>query len=319
MKPRKVTRIERMSMVLRRTTQRATRVLGLVVVAAAVVVLAFAALKSHSKLGVEKPGEALAATLSSQPTLSIEGHWEDAPDHRTLTLGEGAERVPLLSFGRPVTPSPKAILFPPAEKGSWIGRATPDFDELDGIAVAFAAEVQTQSAETGLWHGLKQLFSGESLNPSGSILLMGKPGHFASVSVFASGSESFFQYDLGEQHNNRIVGPPVKGNTRLELVVDRMGRLNAFVGVGNDRRRIGEPVPLGGDWKHAFGGVVPRPSVGCVEGICSFAHSRYSVDREPPPKPQVNVHGPPPKKPPPVVVKKPEPKKTTVTAKKTPH
>ena len=78
--------------------------------------------------------------------------------------------------------------------------------------------------------------------------------------------------------------PSPQEPTRLELAVDEEGLLRAFIGAGQDRRAVGEPLDLGPDWMRQFG-EPPAPALGCIEGACRAEKLAYVLRREPPPAP----------------------------------
>lgn len=321
MAPRKVGRVERASMAVRRAARNATRAAAALVVLAALGVLAISALRSHSKPSEQKPGEQIISVQDAKAFRTVMGQWDETPERRTLTLGEGVDELTMVPFGRNILFDKKAGLnFPVADKLSSVGRAGPDFVGFEGIAVTFEADVKTQEVEGGLFASLRRVLTGEAPNPSSTLMLIGDPGRYVSLTVFGNGSDPVLQWALGERDIRGYEGEPHSsgGNNHLKLQIDKRGAVLAYVGTEPNVRAVGHSLALGSNWKHLFGSV-PKPAVGCIEGTCSFQHFRYSVERERP-------FEPPPPPPPPVVVKptpKPPPphptpqKKTTTVARRT--
>ncbi|HEX4619920.1 MAG TPA: serine/threonine protein kinase, partial [Myxococcaceae bacterium] len=331
--PRKVGSLTRASMVIKRVARNATQTAASLIVISALIVLAIAAIRSRSKPSVERqPGEAVASLNDSKGVVTAQARRDSIPDHHLLVLGEGPDSQPLLAFGRSVRVRGGEVLFAPAESGAWVGRAAPDLDDFDGVSADLDVDVATQAPESGPFTKARQLFTGESPNPSSTLMLLGSPGRFVALSVFGTGSEARFEWSLADSKpHSWMSGPKTPGSTHLELALEKSGDVRAYVGLGKDRRLIGEALGLGGGWKHLFGGM-PRPAMGCIEGTCTFNHFSYRVERErpaePPPvtnrepiktpgkSPPVQAHtAPPPKKVPP---KKVEAHNTHESGKKTP-
>jgi hypothetical protein len=325
MAPRKVGRVERVSMAIRRGVRSVTRAAAAVIVLAALGVLALAAVRSRTKPANEvRAGEQVAAVQEQKAFSSMRGQWDDTPERRTLTLGEGVDELTLVPFGRSVQfDSLTGLTFPPPDKASLIGRAAPDFVASDGIAVTLEADVRTQEVAGGFFRNVRRLLTGESPNPSSTLLLVGSiPGRYVSLTVFGNGQDPLLEWALGERDLRGYEGEPHSsgGNNHLKLQIDKRGAVLAYVGTEPNVRPVGHSLSLGPNWKHLFG-EVPKPAMGCVEGTCSFQHFRYSVEREkpfepPPPPPPPLPMAKAPTKPAPVSAHNAAGKKTTTVARR---
>jgi serine/threonine protein kinase len=318
--PRKVGSLTRASMVIKRVARNATQTAASLIVIAALIILAIAAIRARTKPSSEKePGEAVASVTDSKGVVTAVARRESMPDHHSLTLGDGPDSQPLLAFGRAISFNNGTILFPPAERGAWVGRAGPDLDDFDGLSADLSVDVGTQVPESSGWAKVRQLVTGESPNPTSTLMLLGSPGRFVALSVFGTSAEARFEWSLADSKpHSWMAGPKTSGNTHLELALEKSGDVRAYVGAGKDRRLIGEALGLGGGWKHLFGGM-PRPALGCIEGTCSFGRFSYRVERERPPEPPPVVTPRPPAKTPPVQAHSPPPSKKTPPKKVEAH
>jgi eukaryotic-like serine/threonine-protein kinase len=284
--PRKVGGLTRASMVIKRVARNATQTAAALIVIAALIILAIAAIRARTKPSNEKqPGEAVASVQDSKGFTTAVARREVLADHHSLTLGDGPDMQSLVAFGRSITFEGGTVSFPLAERGAWVGRAGPDLEDFDGISADLMVDVTTQVPEGGWLTKARQLITGESPNPTSTLMLAGSPGRFVALSVFGNGAEARLEWSLADaKPHSWMAGPKTAGNTRLELALEKSGDVKAYVGAGKDRRLIGEALGLGLGWKHLFGGM-PKPALGCIEGTCAFSHFSYRVESERPPEP----------------------------------
>jgi len=300
---RKMSAIERVTHRLRRWTRNAFRLVAVVAVAAAAGLLGVALLRARSKPPVERqPGETLVAPLDDRGTTSVAARRDEGPEYRRFTFGEGPDSLSFAAAGRSVVFEGKDLTFPAPEANALAGRTLPVLNDLEGNAVSASVNAVTQVPDTGVWVEVQRFLKGEAPHPSSTLLLMGRNGRFAALTVFGDGREPHFEWELGDNKRGAMLGNRSQGTTRLELSIDKGGRLNAWVGAGKDRRLVGEPVPLPANWRPFFEGV-PKPALGCIAGTCTFKDLHYEVERERPPEPPP----PPPSEP---LSSKPAPKPT---------
>jgi hypothetical protein len=260
---------------VKRAGKSFVRVATLITVLAAAGVLGISYLRSESS-SERYAGAAAAADLEPQEVMTVPGRVDKEGPRRHLMIGEGPDTIPLLTFGRRATQD-GATLVSAAALPRPVARIQPDVIDLEGVSISAEAEVKVEQPQNGLTAVARWLLYGPGVAARGTVMLIGTPGRYASVSVSTDGETLAFEYALGERRGVMLGGAsPESGRAPLSVVVDEEGALRAFVGDGGDRRAVGEPVYLGRDWRKHFGGEV-RPAFGCLDGTCRFRRVRQLV------------------------------------------
>src|ERR687892_102310 len=267
---------------VRRTARSVVRATALITVLAAVGVLGISYLRSGSGSPERYAGAAAAADLEPHEVMTVPGRVHKEGPRRHLMIGEGPDTIPLLTFGREAKLD-GATLISTAALRHPTARIQPDVIDLEGISASAEAEVTVQRPDNALTAVARWLLYGPGVAARGTVMLIGTPGRYASVSVSTDGETVALEYALGERRGVMLGGAsPEGGRARLSVAVDEEGALRADVGDGGDRRAVGEPVYLGRDWRKHFGGEV-RPAFGCLDGTCHFRRVRQLVTVAPPP------------------------------------
>jgi serine/threonine protein kinase len=274
-----------------RSLRVAARTVEVAVVASAVGVLGITALRLSNPGPPKLPlSEALTLELAEQGALTPPGRIAHAPDGQHVSLGEGPDTLPLMAWGRRVhfeagalsfapVQWPLASLSPPAPQDSF-GRVKLDLDH-GGQAVRLKAELKVRQSEQGALGRLKRAALGVAQEPRGALALVGEPGRYVAVVLSGAGEPIALEWALQDRRGTMLGAPsPASGTSRLELEVDAQGALRAFVGAGEDRRELGEPVLLGADWKRYFG-KTPDAVLACVEGDCEARALELEAPRAP--------------------------------------
>ena len=299
------------------------------IVLAALIVLGVSAIRARSQRSIQKmAGEQIVAEFITRGVATAEGRQDGSELGKTVTIGQGLDRISMLAYGRALQFDRGTLQFALAPRDSPVGRAVPDLTDIEGRAVRAEADVETEALAGSPWARAKRLVLGEETHPRAAVLLVGSPGRYAAVVLSGKGDPVSLEWALGERRGVTL-GSFSAPNDRmqLELSVDADGELRAYAGSGKERRLIGEPIALGSHWRKSFGDM-PIWTLGCIEGACRFRNIRYEVEREPkviPSVPQSPPRLPEPKKK--VAAKRPaskvtSPKHTAVKAKvkkKPPH
>ena len=290
---RKPDRAEQLRFLGKRVLRTATRVSSVAVVVAALIVLAVAAIRAKSPPPIQKmAGEQIVAEFITRGLVTVEGRREMTELRKSVTIGEGLDRISMLAYGRAVQLDRGTLRFNLARGDSPVGRAAPDLTDIEGRAVRAEANVETDVLAGSVWARLKRFVLGMESHPRAAILLVGTPGRYAAVVLSGRRDPISFEWALGERRGVTLgsFNAPDDG-MRLELSIDAEGELSAYAGSGNDRRLIGEPVELGSHWRKSFGDM-PISTLGCIDGACRFRNIRYEVESEPKVIPTVSQNAP---------------------------
>jgi len=296
---REMSWVEQLGLLGQRVLRTATRAASVAVVLAALIVLAVSAIRAKSPRSIQKmAGEQIVAEFIPRGVATADGRRDGSELRRSVTIGEGLDRISVLAYGRALQFDQGTLQFTLAPKESAVGRAVPDLTDIDGRAVRAAADVEIEVQAGSPWARAKRFVLGET-HPRAALLLVGTPGRYAAVVLSGRGDPVSFEWALDERRGLTLgsFSAPNDG-MRLELSIDAEGELRAYAGGGKDRRLIGEPIALGSHWRKSFGDM-PISTLGCIDGGCRFRSIRYEVEREPkvtPPVPQTAPRLPEPKK-----------------------
>jgi hypothetical protein len=229
------------------------------------------------------PGEAIASSTDAQGVLTVPGRMDDGATGRTISVGDGPDKVPFVSRGRPLVLEGKGrgLAFPRGGSDAPAGHAYLDV-ATDGDALMLEADVTTEGSNSGVFSSVKALLSGPPPEPKSALVLLGDPGRYAAVVISGSGGAASLEWALGDKKRGTTLGSPSPrdgATTHVELSIDKDGELRAFAGSGKDRRPIGEPVSLGKSWRAHFE-KSPRAALGCLDGACQFARVQLSLTRD---------------------------------------
>ncbi|MHB8873937.1 MAG: serine/threonine-protein kinase [Myxococcaceae bacterium] len=319
-RPRKLRALDRAKLMAGSAVRRATRFAAVLIVAAALLVLGAAALRARSKPARQSPGIELTTESGQSWPLTSPGRIDPPQEKRRLGLGEGPDTVSVVAHGRKPTLKDGAIGFAPPDGDAVVGRAMLDAD-LEGTGLSFSARGEITPPVTGALSGVSNVLLGAPADPRGALVLLGEPGRYVALVASGGGAPPVLEWALGSDRRGTMSSPASakKGPSRLEISIDpKKGELAAYVGEGQDRRLVGDPMQLGPHWRRLFG-EMPKAAVGCLDGACRFTSVQLVVERELPPAPPPVPPEPPPAKAPAVGTKNPPGKSTTpVTVKKPP-
>ncbi len=279
---RKPDRAEQLRFQAKRALRTAIKVSSVAVVLAALVVLAVAAIRAKSPRPIQKmAGEQIVTEFITRGVVTAEGRREVTELRKSVTIGQGLDRISMLAYGRVVQFDRGALQFSLGRSDSPVGRMVPDLMDIEGRAVRAEANIETEVLAGSVWARAKRFLLGVESHPRAALLLVGTPGRYAAVVLSGRRDPVSFEWALGERRGVTLASfnAPDDG-MRLELSIDADGELSAFAGSGNDRRLIGEPVELGSHWRKSFG-EMPIWTLGCIDGACRFRNIRYEVEREP--------------------------------------
>jgi len=292
--------VEQLGLLGKRVLQTATRAASVAIVLAALIVLGVSAIRAKSQRSIQKmAGEQIVAEFITRGVATAEGRQDGSELRKTVTIGQGLDRISMLAYGRALQFDRGTLQFAVAPKDSPVGRAVPDLTDIEGRAVRAEADVETEALAGTPWARAKRFVLSEEAHPRAAVLLVGTPGRYAAVVLSGRGDPVSFEWALGDRRGVTLGSFSAPNNRmRLELSVDADGELRAYASSGKDRRLIGEPMALGSHWRKSFG-EMPISTLGCIEGACRFRNIRYEVEREPkviPPVPQSPPRLPEPKK-----------------------
>lgn len=289
--PRKVTSATRIGMAVQRGVRTTMRAVAAVIIIAALAVLATAVLRSQNKhTTIELPGAAISAELPAQTPVIAKARFDNSDSERVIKVGQPPDTLPLVPFGRAVKLDGTAVMWTAPNKANDVGRLKLDASALEGKALSFSADVTTPPQPDDLKATLKRVILGYGPEPRAALLLTGDPGRYLALVTNGTGGPVSFEWALAEKRGT-MLGPTSSKVMQVSLEIDKYGEARAFVGLGKDKRPLGEPVSLGKEWKKHFGRM-PVAQLGCIDGECRFNAVTFEVEREAPM---------PPVQPPPVV------------------
>lgn len=281
--PRKQTRIQRFRQGVRKVVRRTMQGVAVLTVVAAVGVLGREMLRNAEPAQTVRPGADLAADLGKESPIQGPGRVANGSEKRTTSVGDGPDTPLLVVEGRPVEFADKAIIFPPADGQSRVGRARMDLTRRDGDIVSLSARVRAEAPPLTLERRLRNLVSGPPQTPVAGVLLLGTSGRYVALIHDAAGAPVRLEWALGER-TGVMLGPDSPkdgGESALEIRVDAEGVLQAYTGRDKDQRPMAEPLNLGPDWMEHFG-TEPMPAFGCIEGTCRAEAFTYTLRQAPP-------------------------------------
>jgi len=264
------------------------------------------------------PAEVLGGTeLGSARAMSAQGRMDQSGRAREARLlSPGPDNMPLLVSGREVVQEERALVFPLSEDATRAGRAVLDTMEGPAESVVIRAVAQaTGPTDDTLGDRVMLVLRGPRRPAHAAVLLMGDPGRYVALLVAEDSREATITWALGQRRGEMRapIGTSVQTAQQLELSIDAEGNVQAYLGEGKNRRAVGEPLALGGEWIRMFGRL-PQPAVGCLEGRCTFNDTSFTVRRPappppPPPAPEPRVERPAAVKPKPKPVPRPTQRK----------
>ncbi len=293
----KLSRAEKIRRALQQAGRAAMRASSYVALSLALLVLAVGAVRStRTPAPVWLRAEAAAGELSPTGLVFSPGTIETSADRRTLRLGEGAEKIPVVGVGRTIQLGPDGVTF--AEQAG-PGRASPEVADLAGESAMVSGVVSPPRPPPRKLVGtLRRWVLGNTPEPRSALMLQGAPGRYAALVLYGHEGACAFEWSFGERQGVAL-GPKLGAAPGVfEVSIDADGALQAFVGEGAARTAVGLPVLLGADWKEAMGGA-PKAAVGCLDAQCDFRKLSFEVTRKPAP--------PTPREEPEVREEKPEP------------
>lgn len=285
--PVRLTKLEKVKLAARRFAKKVGRTAEVAAVAAALVVLGVAALRDTTQASRQPAGLELTADSERRTPITTVGR-NDAETHR-LTLGEGPDAVPLVVHGRPSRLEQSTVVYPAPEDGQSVGRTVIDAD-VPGDGLRITTTTLTQPPPRRSLEGLRTFFRGARAPARSALMLMGESGRYVALVVSADGAPPRLEWALGSEKRGEMVAPlPSAAHQPLGLEVNpETGAVSAWLGTGKDRRRLGEELALGPDWRRHFG-EPPRAAVGCLEGACRFEALVVEGLMKAPAAPQVEV------------------------------
>ncbi|MBF5045140.1 serine/threonine protein kinase [Aggregicoccus sp. 17bor-14] len=283
--PQRLSRVQRLGLSVRRAVRVAVRTAALLVVLAALGVLGVAALRNAQQRPEVQPGAALAADLGPPSVLALPGRLEQGAEQRRVLVGEGPDQLGLVVTGRPLTVEAGALAFAPVSGQSRVGLARVDVVDVDGRSARLSAVVSADGDAPSLLSRARAALLGPPPPARAALMLQGSAGRYVALVLSGESAAPLrLEWALGERRGTMLGLPSPQGPARLELAVDDEGLLRAYVGAGQDRRAVGEPLNLGPEWTRQFG-EPPAPALGCIEGGCRAEKLAYAVRRDPPPAP----------------------------------
>jgi hypothetical protein len=284
LRPVKLSRWQRVKLAVRRAVHAFFQFLATLVVLAALGVLGVEWLRLTEKRVQALPGTALTADLGPPSVRHVSGRLDTNGTLRRVALGEGPDTPSLLVAGRPIEAQGKTLLFPPVEGQSRVGLARVDVVGLEGDTARFTARVSTVEPTPTFKTRAQTFIYGHPPDAAASLVLLGTPGRYVALVHTGAGAPLQLEWALGERRGTMLGHAASEGAVDLELEVNDVGDLVAWVGRGSDKRMIGEPLRLGTEWQKQFG-EVPVPAFGCIEGTCQAENLAYQVKRAPVPAP----------------------------------
>ena len=282
--PRAATPLARLRWWLRRSAGLAARAIGTAAVVFAFGVLALSWTRSRPHRPTLPLAAALSPELAPQVSAAFPAHLTSGPEGERVQLGDGPDHVPVASAGRAASSARDKVSFAAPESDHEVGRALLEVAGGGGHSVELKATVSAAPAKLGSWTRLSDWVRGVRQEARTALVLQGAPGHFAAVVLDASGAPARLEWAFGERHG-AMLGPPNTPKAKVALEIDRTGELRAYLGNGQERRELGEPIALGAGWHKLFG-KTPTPELVCLEGACELAGLDYAVHRDPPPPPE---------------------------------
>jgi hypothetical protein len=278
--------LQRIDRALRRGMLLALRTVQVLVVLLALGVLGVAWLRSGEKAAPVAPGVVLTRTaeLGKPLTQNMTGRLDTSVSARSVSVGDGPDTLSLLVSGRPLFILGNTLAFPTQAGPSRVGLARVDVVGLEGEKARLQARVSAEPTEFTLKDRFRTLLYGQPPDTEAALLLLGSTGRYVALVHNGAGAPLKLEWTLGERRGTMLGHASPKEGVDLELTVDDLGVLRAFVGTGPDRRALAEPIYLGADWQKHFG-EPPVPAFGCIEGKCRAEGLTYSIQREPPPLP----------------------------------
>jgi serine/threonine protein kinase len=307
--PKPITRLQRFGLGVRRVVRFTAQVVATLLVLAAVGVLGVAWLRSAERHSPQMPGALLNTELGPDSVRTLPGRLVKGPDRRVDLEPGGPDPLSMLVAGRPVSTEGKAVVFPAVEGQSRAGRAVVDVVDLEGDVALLKADVLADVPPLTPESRVMTLLYGPKPDPRVALMLVGSTGRYVALIQDGAGAALALEWALGERRGTMLGQASPTGAAHLEMEVDALGVLRAFVGTGKDRRPIAEPLIIGPEWQKHFGGEPPRPAVGCIEGTCRVEGFSYSIKRAPA-QPPVAELGVPKANPVPVKAVKPAPTPT---------
>lgn len=283
-RPAKLSRWQRVKLAMKRAVRAFFQLLATLVVLAALGVLTVAWLRTTEKRVEVLPGIALTADLGPPSVRHVTGRLDTSGTLRRVALGEGPDSPSLLVSGRPVDALGKTLVFPPVDGQSRVGLARVDVVGLEGDTARFTARVSTVEPTPTVEARARTMVYGHPPDSVAALVLLGSPGRYVAFIHSGAGAPLRLEWALGERRGTMLGHVAPEGAVDLEMEVNDVGDLVAWVGRGSDKRMIAEPLRLGTEWQKQFG-EVPVPAFGCVEGTCQAENLAYQVKRAPVPAP----------------------------------
>ncbi len=282
MAPVKLTRFQRFRQGVRKVVRKTLQASAMVLVVTAMGVLGLTYLGADKTPKPPQPGaDIMDAALPPLEPRKVQGRLEGT-EKRTATLGEGPDPLELLVAGRPVEFEGKTLVFPAADGPPYVGRVRMNIAVREGDIASLSARVQAEALPLSPMRRVMTLKDGPPQASQAALMLLGSDSRYVALIHNGAGAPLRLDWALGERVGSMLGHNAPKGEAVLELKVDAEGVLQAFVGKGNDRRSIAEPLNLGPGWMELFA-VPPMPGFGCIEGSCRVDDLVYTVRKAPPP------------------------------------
>ena len=292
--PVKLTRFQRFRQDVRKVVRKSLQVTAAGLVVTAVGVLGREMWRnSQTPTRAKPPGETILSDLGPLSTHSGPGRLEPhGLEKRTVSVGEGPDAPQLLVAGRPVEFEGKALVFPPVDGPSRVGRARLDMVGLEGDIASLSARLRAEDAPSSLKRSMLAMKDGPPRVAQAALLLVGSTGRYVALVHSGAREPLRLEWAFGERRGAMLGLDSPEGEAVLELKVDAEGTVQGFVGKGKDQRAIGEPLILGPGWMAHFGEIAPVPAAGCIEGTCRIEGLTYTVRKAPPAAPVTPVPTP---------------------------
>jgi predicted Ser/Thr protein kinase len=280
--PRPLTAWQRFTLGVRGVARFTVRAVATLLVLAAVGVLVVARLRGEEQRAPRMPGAALTGELGPDTVRTLPGRLVKTPERKVALEPGGPDPLSTLVAGRPVEAEGKAVVFPAVEGQARVGRAVVDVVDLEGDIALLKADVLAAVPPPTPTEQARTLLFGPRPEPRVALMLVGSTGRYVALIQDGAGAPLALEWALGERRGIMLGQASPTGPSHLEMEVDAEGSLRAFVGTGQDRRQIAEPLVIGPAWQKHFGEAAPRPALGCIEGTCRVEGFSYTVRRAPP-------------------------------------